>query len=410
MDVDAEHVAGAVQRPAGVDLGVRVERLLRRHRQQAHALQPVGEHLHRGVVGGEERHAGADRLDAGLLRGVDEVVELALQVGEAAVDRERAGDVGGVEVAVLHAHVEQEQLARGDRAGVLDPVQRGGVLAAADDRVVADVVAHRAGAAEEGALDPALAVLQHAGPTRATESSKPSAVMSQASCSSPISHSSLTSRISEATRAKSSSWVASAATRRSTWAETPRCTRVLPAPSRTAARSSMWRTSRPREVGDLVRRRAGGRPTARRTAGRGRTRRCRARTAAGRRDGLAVVDHEHGVAGLVAGEVGVRGVRPEPVVGVVGPHLEGAGGQHQPLARERLGQPGAAVRGVVGDGWRGRSSSRSPQPVRMNCGPRRGHLGVVGLGLRLGVGWDVGWVCSVTPSLYAGRGLRRRRR
>ena len=33
--------------------------------------------------------------------------------------------------------------------------------AAADDRVVADVVAHRAGAAVEGALDPALAELEH---------------------------------------------------------------------------------------------------------------------------------------------------------------------------------------------------------------------------------------------------------
>ena len=43
-----------------------------------------------------------------------------------------------------------------------------------------------------------------------TESWKPSVVMSQASWSSPTSHSSLTSRISEITRAKSSSRVASA--------------------------------------------------------------------------------------------------------------------------------------------------------------------------------------------------------
>ena len=60
----------------------------------------------------------------------------------------------------------------------------------------------------------------------------------------------------------------------------------------------------------------------------------------------------------------MRGVGAEAVVGVVGPHLEGAGRQHQPLAGERLGERGAALapRGRR-SGARGRSSSRSPQPV-----------------------------------------------
>ena len=55
---------------------------------------------------------------------------------------------------------------------------------------------------------------------------------------------------------------------------------------------------------------------------------------------LAVLDDQHRIAGLVAAQVGVRGVRAEPVVGVVGPDLEGPGRHHQPLAGERLGQPG----------------------------------------------------------------------
>ena len=53
----------------------------------------------------------------------------------------------------------------------------------------------------------------------------------------------------------------------------------------------------------------GGRPTARRTAGRGRTRRSPGRARPGEERRLAVLDDEHRVAGLVAGEVGVRGVR-----------------------------------------------------------------------------------------------------
>ena len=117
----------AVQRPAGVDLAVGGQRLLRGDRQQAQVLEPVGDDVHRGVVRRLEVGARPDRVDAGLLGGEHERVEVALQRRERAVDRQRAGHVGGVEVVALHAHVEQQQLAGRDRAAVLGPVQGGGV-------------------------------------------------------------------------------------------------------------------------------------------------------------------------------------------------------------------------------------------------------------------------------------------
>jgi hypothetical protein len=104
-----------------------------------------------------ENFARADRGDAGLLRGIHRVVDLALRVGEGAVDRQGAGDVGGVEAVDLDAGVEQDQLASGDVAGVLDPVQGVGVVAGGADRVVADPVALVAGVQAEDPLDPALA-------------------------------------------------------------------------------------------------------------------------------------------------------------------------------------------------------------------------------------------------------------
>ena len=91
-------------------------------------------------------------------------VQVTLQRGEGAVDRQRARDVGGVEVAALDAHVEQQQLSGRDRTAVLRPVQGRRVRPARHDRVVAQVVAHRAGPPEEGALEPPLAVLQHVVP------------------------------------------------------------------------------------------------------------------------------------------------------------------------------------------------------------------------------------------------------
>ena len=79
--------------------------------------------------------------DAGLLRGQHGLVDLALGVGEGAVDRQGAGDVGGVEGVDLDAGVDQQQVAVADVAVVADPVQGAGVVAGGGDRVVADAVA-----------------------------------------------------------------------------------------------------------------------------------------------------------------------------------------------------------------------------------------------------------------------------
>ena len=231
--------------------------------------------------------------------------------------------------------------------------------------------------------------------------------MSQASCSSPISHSSLTRRISETTRAKSSSWVASAATSASTWAVDAAQHAGLAGAGERGGELVDVPHGQAQRGGDLV---GGGTApdpqlavlaVAEELVGVARGPR------PGVQRGLAVLDHQHGVAGLVAGEVGVRGVRPEPVVGVVGPDLVAAGGQHQPLAREGLGQRARRRAACSVIGCRGRSSSRSPQPVRMNCGPGVGHLRVVGLGLRLGRAASAGSARS-RPSWYAGGGPRRR--
>ena len=137
---------------------------------------------------------------------------------------------------------------------------------------------------------------------------------------------------------------------------------------------------------------------------------------AGVEDGLAVVDDQHGVGGLVAGEVGVGGVGAEAVVGVVGAHLVGAGRQHQPLAGERLGELRAARGGPVGD--------RVPRQLELALAPALaheggvggGHRGVVRLGLRLGsplaavvsarVSAGVSEVGSLTRSLYAAERAR----
>ena len=123
---------------------------------------------------------------------------------------------------------------------------------------------------------------------------------------------------------------------------------------------------------------------------------------------LAVLDHQHGVAGLVAGEVGVGGVGAEPVVGVVRAHLVGAGRQHQPLARERLGQPRPArAPRARRPAATGRSSSRSPQPVRMKAAYAAGTAGscdsVVGWGAILGSVVS-GVICSLTRHCTPGAG------
>ncbi len=335
----------------------------------------MGQHVHRGVVGAQERRAGERGLDALLLGGEDEVVEVALERGEGAVDGQGAGHVGGVEVVALDAHVQQHQRARGDRAVVVDPVQRRGVRAAADDRVVADVVAHHAGPALEGALDPALAVLEDLLP--------------------------LADAVLEAERGRVAGGL-----------ELGDLPVVLDQP-RLADHAREVLVQRgvggdhPVDAGRDAAQHAGlGRPVGREgvlepvdvaaldAEGRrelvqggaapdpelavlavaeelvGLARGARPRV----EDGLAVLDHQDRVAGLVAAEVGVRGVGAEAVVGVVGAHLEGAGRQHQPLAGEHRRQPRAALGGPVGHRLAGQ--------VELTVAPAGAHEG--GVGLRYG--------------------------
>ncbi len=117
--------------PAAVDGGLGVHGLVGADREHAEVGEAVGEDAHAGLVDVLELDAGLDQVDAGLLGGVDDVVDLALERGERAVDRDGAGDVGGVEVVALDAHVHQEQLAGLGDAVVADPVQDRGVGAGA---------------------------------------------------------------------------------------------------------------------------------------------------------------------------------------------------------------------------------------------------------------------------------------
>ena len=90
---------------------------------------------------------------------------------------------------------------------------------------------------------------------------------------------------------------------------------------------------------------------------------------------LAVLDDEHRVAGLVAGQVGVRGVRAEPVVGVVGAHLEVAGRDDQPLAGEQVGQPLPALGRPRGHRVRREVELAVAPAGAHERGVRRGHPG-----------------------------------
>ena len=259
-----------------------------------------------------------------------------------------------------------------------DPVQRGGVARRRRRSSRSRRRCPRAGAPEERALDPALAVLAGAVPLARRESSKPRAVMSQARLQLAdlplvLDQPQLRQRRGRSSSSRSSSAATSPSTSGST---------------RRAARGS-WRRLRQRRlearrrgaprgrgVGDLLQRRAGGRPTARRTAGRGRTRRSRARSAAGRRAprSPSSID-QHGVGGLVAGEVGVRGVGAEPVVGVVGAHLEGAG-RAAPAARRGTPRPGAARRAAA------YGATGCARQVELAVAPALAHEARPGLGYR----------------------------
>ena len=204
--------------------------------------------------------------------------------------------------------------------------------------------------------------------------------MSQASWSSATSQSSLTRRISETTRARSSSWLVSAGTRLSTLGVDAAVHAGLAGAGQRRGQVVDVPDGQPQRGGHLVQRGAAAGPqlavlpVPEELVG----------LAGGARPriehGLAVLDDEHGVAGLVAGVVGVRGVGAEPVVGVVGPHLVAARGQHQPLAGERLGEPGTAVGGELGDRVRRQVELPVAPAGAHERLPGRGHGGVVRLG------------------------------
>ena len=176
-----------------------------------------------------------------------------------------------------------------------------------------------------------------------TESSKPSVVMSQASCSSRD----LPLVLDQAQLGEHPGEVLVAAVvagdqRVDARVDAAQHARLRRSPPRRSARSSRWRVSMPSE--SEISFSDGRRPTHSSPYCRSRKNSSVSRELRGPRveHRLAVLDHQHGVAGLVAGEVGVRGLGAEPVVGVVGAHLEAAGRDDQPLAGELLAQPLAA--------------------------------------------------------------------
>ena len=89
--------------------------------------------------------AGAGGLARGGLGGEHDLIHVALRAGEAAIDREGPGDVGGVAVE-LAARVDQQQVAVIEALIVFDVVQHAGVGAAGDDAGVGGRLA--AGGAE----------------------------------------------------------------------------------------------------------------------------------------------------------------------------------------------------------------------------------------------------------------------
>ena len=120
---------------------------------------------HRRLVHGAERHTGPGRREACVGGFAHRLVDAPLHVAEAAVHRERAGDVGRVQAVDLDARVDEDEVAGRDDPVVARPVQEAGVRSGCRDRVVPDRVAVAARPAVEDAFDDALAarVLEHAG-------------------------------------------------------------------------------------------------------------------------------------------------------------------------------------------------------------------------------------------------------
>ena len=105
-----------------------------------------------------------DRSDRGLLDGVDELVQVALDAAEGGIDGKSPGDVAGVGV-VLSTGVDEHEVSGGEGTGGGRTVENGRVRTAADDRPVGG--AGTAGAEELGLdLDLELA-FGHAGAGKA---------------------------------------------------------------------------------------------------------------------------------------------------------------------------------------------------------------------------------------------------
>ena len=293
---------------------------------------------------------GTHRRHAGLLGREHQVVEVALLVGEGARDRQRAGHVGGVERPVLHAHVEQHELSGDDRAVVLDPVQGGRVRSAGGDALVADVVAVRPGATPEGALDPALAVLHDVVPLAngvlEAQDRRVDRVLELLDLPRVLDE----THLGEMSR--------QLPVRRAVTAHGDERVDV-----RVDAAKHARRPTTAQRVRQLVQVAAG---EAEDLAGLGERAPASGpglavATVAPERvvalgvarpevqRALTVVQHQHGVGRLVAGQVDVVRRGPEPVVGVVGARLQRPRWYDDPLTLEALGELGPALRGPRGD-------------------------------------------------------------
>src|SRR5690606_37037143 len=143
VHIHAQPVAGAVHVEAAV---VAVfQHAVQAAIDEAEVEHALGEHLDGGIVGLVPVRAGAGGLTRGGLGGEHDLIHVALRAGEAAIDREGPGDVGGVAVE-LAARVDQQQVAVVEALIVFDVVQHAGVGAAGDDAGVGGRLA--AGGAE----------------------------------------------------------------------------------------------------------------------------------------------------------------------------------------------------------------------------------------------------------------------
>src|SRR5690606_42144077 len=128
VHIDAQVVAGAVHHvPPLLAALVGVQRLLGGDRQQSPFGGAAGDDRHRGLVHAAEPDAGPGGGESGVRSLQDDVVDPALHLGERAVDRQGARDVGGVLAVDLHTRVDEDQVTGYDGAVIAGPVQVAGV-------------------------------------------------------------------------------------------------------------------------------------------------------------------------------------------------------------------------------------------------------------------------------------------